>query len=53
MIVNDNPVVAPPGTNPEAPQINPSPAESPKKADKPGKQQQPKISRSWGHPKYQ
>lgn len=32
MIVNDNPVVAPPGTNPEEPQIVPSPTEAPKKS---------------------
>ncbi|TWH48665.1 ClpP family protease [Sporomusa sp. KB1] len=32
MIVNDNPVVAPPGTNPEEPQIQPSPTEAPKKS---------------------
>ncbi|WP_371371198.1 ClpP family protease [Sporomusa aerivorans] len=32
MIVNDNPVVAPPGTNPEEPQISPTPGESPKRS---------------------
>lgn len=32
MIVNDNPVVAPPGTNPEEPQIHPSPSETPKRS---------------------
>lgn len=32
MIVNDNPVIAPPGTNPEDPHANPSPVENPKKS---------------------
>ncbi|HWR43096.1 ClpP family protease [Sporomusa sp.] len=32
MIVNDNPVIAPPGTNPEEPQIAPAPAEAPKRS---------------------
>ncbi len=32
MIVNDNPVIAPPGTNPEEPQITPSPTEIPKRS---------------------
>lgn len=32
MIVNDNPVVAPPGVNPEEPQIQPAPHDTPKKS---------------------
>lgn len=32
MIVNDNPVVAPPGANPEEPQISPTPNEAPKRS---------------------
>ncbi len=32
MIVNDNPVVAPPGVNPEEPQISPTPGEVPKRS---------------------
>lgn len=32
MIVNDNPVVAPPGTNPELPEKAPSPAQTPKRS---------------------
>lgn len=32
MIVSDNPVIAPPGTNPEEPQIHPSPNDTPKRS---------------------
>lgn len=32
MMVNDNPVVAPPGTNPEEPQLQPTPNNPPKKS---------------------